>query len=99
MVHPDRGDDRDLAVHEVRRVPGSAQPDLEDAEPDGLVGEPQERERGDGLEVRHLTEPASVDELRGTAPGAPIPAANSASVMSCAADDNRSVTDSRCGDV
>ena len=44
VVHPDRGDHGSVAGDHVRRVPRSAHPDLEDAELDGFVGEPQERE-------------------------------------------------------
>ena len=47
MVQADVGDDGDLGVHDVGRVPASEQPDLDDPDVDRLVGEPAERGRGE----------------------------------------------------
>ena len=53
MVQPDRAQDGDVTRDEVRGVPRSAHPHLEDPQPDGLVREPQEGQRGERLEVGH----------------------------------------------
>ena len=48
----DVGDDGDLRVAHVGRVPSAEQPDLDHGDVDGEVGEPAERGGGDRLEVR-----------------------------------------------
>ena len=52
VVHADVGDDGDLGVDDVGRVPPAEQADLDHRDVDGEVGEPAERRGGDGLEVR-----------------------------------------------
>ena len=63
MIEPDRGDHGDVARDEVRGVPRAAHADLEHAEGDGLVGEPEVREGGQRLEVGHPLVSLVVDEL------------------------------------
>ena len=52
VIHPDRADHGDIGSDQVRRVPGATHPDLEDPEPHGQIGEIQERQGGQRLEVR-----------------------------------------------
>ena len=47
----DVGDDGDLRVDDVGRIPPTEQADLDHGDVDGEVGEPAERGCGDGLEV------------------------------------------------
>ena len=51
VVHADVGDDGHLGVDDVGGVPATEQPDLDDGDVDGDVGEPAQRRRRDGLEV------------------------------------------------
>ena len=87
------GDDRDVAVDDVGRVPRSAHADLDDRDVDGFVGEPAERGRGDDLEVRRLDADSTARRAR---PRAAARRASSSAIGSPSID-MRSLTRSRCG--
>src|SRR5258708_7065910 len=62
MIDADVGDHRDLAVDDVRRVPGSAHADLDYRDVDGLVGEPTERGRGHDVEIGRVDADGLLDK-------------------------------------
>ena len=52
VVHADVGDDGDLRVGDVGRIPSAEHADLDHGDIDGEIGEPSERRGSRGLEVR-----------------------------------------------
>jgi hypothetical protein len=62
MVEPDRAHDGDVAGDQVGGVPRTTHAHLEHGELHRLVGEPQESERSERLEVRRASD-APVDRL------------------------------------
>ena len=54
VVHADVGDHSHLRLHHVGGVPATEQPDLDDRDVDGDVGEPAHRRRRDRLEVARV---------------------------------------------